>query len=64
MHTEHLASSHSFMSSTLSNGFLDDERLALLELQGKGDALDLSNDKPRLLLSFGIIAPKENTLVA
>lgn len=55
MQTGHLASSHSFTFSALSKGFLDEDRLERLELQGKGDAFDLSEDRPLLLLSFGIL---------
>lgn len=54
MHTGQRASSHSFTRSSLSEGFMDNDCLEQLELQGKGDALDLSEDTERFLLSLGM----------
>lgn len=54
MQTGHLASSHSFTSFSVSEDFLGEDRFPRLELQGKGDALYLSKDTDRSLLSFGM----------
>ena len=58
MHTGHLASSHSITTSLVSKGSLDDDCLARLELQGKGDTLDLLNEESQFPLSFGILLCK------
>lgn len=54
MHTGHLASSHSLIFASVSEGIFEDGHFSLLELQGKGDALHLLEDTDRSLLSFGI----------
>lgn len=52
MQTGHLASSHSLMFSSDSEGIFGKDRFGRLELHLSGDALNLSEDTDLSLLSF------------
>jgi hypothetical protein len=61
MQTGHLASSHSFNFSLVSNGIFGEDRLAQLELHENGDGQYLSRDTERSLLSFGMLKAIKRT---